>query len=283
VRSSGVGLDEEERAALRGWARWIEDEWIEYAGTVAIEQGAEHWNSLAAGVEGPFTIDRLRRWAHTARRSRWPLLREVVAESIRPVLEPTELDHIPLPSDLSRLFELLCLVRIARRVAPPPRELCWVNKESTDNIVQLEGVTCHYQQALNRTAVLATTDYAGALASAVDAFDVGIPKFVDLAFDFDEPRAGFDGIIVEAKSGSQVYRDTVAQLRTYRAARPRRPGSRYLVWGVIEGPEPLETTRDHLARALASANLAEDMWLFSNADAIGVVLSAVLGDLGIVS
>jgi hypothetical protein len=125
-----------------------------------------------------------------------------VAESIRPILETTELDRIPLPSARSSLFELVCLVRIARYLAPLPAELRWINKESTDNTVRLEGVTCHYQQALDRTAILAKAEYAGAIAKAVDAFDVGIPKFVDLAFEFDEPRAGFVGLIVEAKSGN---------------------------------------------------------------------------------
>lgn len=277
VRSSGVGLDEAEQDALRGWARWIGNEWVEYTRAVPNEQRVE-WGSFAAEVEGPFTDDRLRRWAHTARRSRWPLLREVVAESIRPVLEPTELDRVPLPSDPSQLFELLCLVRIAQCVAPPPRELRWINNESTNNIVRLEGVTCYYHQALNRETVLASPDYAGSLAAAIDVFHVGIPKIVDLAFDFDEPRAGFDGLIVEAKSGTQLYRHAVAQLRTYRAARPRRPGSRYLLWGVIEGPDDAELTRDQVTRALAATDDGDDVWLFSSADAIGVVLSVVFGD-----
>ena len=276
LSSSGVGLNEQERAALRGWARWIGDEWSAYTRVVATEQHVR-WGSLADDRDGPVTVERLRRWAHTARRSRWPFLREVVADSIRPVLEPTELDRIPLPSDRSHLFELLCLVRIARSVAPPPRELRWLDKESSDNIVRLTGVTCHYQQSLKRDVVLATPDYAGALAKAIDAFDVGIPQYVDLAFDFDEPRAGFNGLIVEAKSGNQQYRHAVAQLRTYRAARPRPPGSRYLVWGIVEGPEDQEVASDQLARALASSDDAEDLWLFSSADDVGRVMRAVLG------
>ena len=168
-------------------------------------------------------------------------------------------------------------MRIARFVAPPPRELRWLDREGTDNIVRLTCVTCHYQQSLKREVVLATPDYAGALAKAIEAFEVGIPQYVDLAFDFDEPRAGFNGLIVEAKSGNQPYRHAVAQLRTYRAARPRPPGSRYLVWAIVEGPEHPEATRDHLPRALASSDDAEDLWLFSSADDVGLVLKAVLG------
>ena len=275
LSSSGVGLNEVERAALRGWARWIGDEWSEYTRVVATEQHLRWGSSLAADGDEPVTVDRLKRWAHTARRSRWPFLREVVADSIRPVLEPTELDRIPLPSDRSRLFELLCLVRIARRVAPPPRELRWIDKES-GNVVRLTGVTCHYQQALKREVVLATSDYAGALAKAIEAFEVGLPQYVDLAFDFDKPRGGFNGLIVEAKSGNQPYRYAVAQLRTYRAARPRQPGSRYLVWGIVEASQHPEATRNQLARALASSDDAEDLWVFSGAGDIDLVLDTVV-------
>jgi len=118
-------------------------------------------------------------------------------------------------------------VRIAKCLAPRPRDLRWIDKESADNtirLLRLPGVTCRYQQALDRQTVLATPDYAGALAKAVDVFGGGIPQFVDLAFDFDEPRAGFDGLIVEAKSGVQPYRHAVAQLRTYeKRVRARHP------------------------------------------------------------
>ena len=43
-------------------------------------------------------------------------------------------------------------------------------------------------------------------------------------------------------------------------------------WGVIEKSEPLDVTRDHVARALAATDDAEDVWLFSSADAIETVL-----------
>jgi hypothetical protein len=278
VRSSGIGLSDEERAALRGWVGWIRNEWAGYATSVDIEHDLE-WGSLATDIESPFTDERLRRWAHTARQSRWPLLRNVVAESLRPVLEPEELDRIPLPPDRAKLFELVCLVRIARCLAPPPRELRWLNRDTTSNVLRLQGTICHYQQGLDRKSVLATRDYAGPLAKAVDAFGLRIPEYVDLAFDFDASRFGFDGLIVEVKSGSQQYDATVAQLRTYRAARPRRSGSRYLIWGIVERPDAPEAIEDQLARVVSKAADEEDLWVFSGADDIGVVLRAVFGDL----
>lgn len=106
---------------------------------------------------------------------------------------------------------------------------------------------------------------------------MGTPEFVDLAFDFETRRAGFDGIIVEAKSGDQRFKDTVAQLRTYRAARPRAPGGRYLIWGIVENPDQLGATFEDFRREFVAANKAADVWVFSSADAIPIVLSAAFG------
>ena len=91
------------------------------------------------------------------------------------------------------------------------------------------------------------------------------------------PRAGFDGLIVEAKSGSQQYGQAVAQLRTYRSARQRRPGSRYLLLGIVERPNDPELTHDELAGFIAAGPSAEDLWLFSGADGIERTLMAVFG------
>jgi hypothetical protein len=275
VRSSGIGLDEDEMAALRGWARWISNEWLEYGHNVGVE-GHLDWRGFPLDEASFVTPDRLRRWAHTARRSRWPLLRGVVAESLRPVLEPEELDRIPLPSERDVLFELLCLIRIAKCVSPAPKELRWLNAETADNTIRLDGTTCFYQQSLDRDAVLSTREYAGSLASAVQTFDVSIPKRVDLAFDFDTTRCGFDGVIVEAKSGTQGYDKTIPQLRTYRAARSRRDGSRYIVWGIVEDPGACDATCELVAALMKDIPEGDDLWLFSSANAIPVVLTAVL-------
>jgi hypothetical protein len=134
---------------------------------------------------------------------------------------------------------------------------------------------CHYQQSLTLGSVLTAPDYSGALARAVLALGVGVPGFVDVAFDFDRRMGGFDGIIVEAKSGSQQYRDTVAQLRTYRGARPRRTGGRYLVWGVVQSPTGSDATADHISRLVAAATPEEDVWIFSGADSVGLVLNTL--------
>jgi hypothetical protein len=276
VRSSGIGLDEEEQAALWGWMRWIAKEWYEYTHGVAI-QSCPQWPDFAIDEQNPSTPEQLRRWAHVSRRSRWPLLHGVVAESLRPFLEPEELDRIPLPADRAKLFELLCLVRVARCVAPSPRKLRWLNADNDDNTIKLDGVRVFYQQSLHREVVLATGEYAGSLAHAVEFFGVGIPRFIDLAFDFETSRANFDGLIIEAKSGAQQYEHTVAQLRTYRLARFRRLGSRYLIWGIVEKPDRPDATFAEFHSMFAAADKTDDVWVFSSADAIPTVLSAILG------
>lgn len=266
VRSSSIGLDENERAALSGWIGWVKEQWAQYAEYLGRDCDIE-WPAFAAGMEPPFPLER---WAHIAKRSRWPLLHGVVAESILPFLEPDELDRIPLPSKEPTLFELLCLVRVARCLAPLPRELRWLSKE-TDNEIKLDGVRIWYQESLDREAVLNTYNEAG-LALAVEEFGVGTPKVVDLAFDFDPARSGFKGIIIEAKSGTQEYKHTVPQLRTYQAARPRAPGGRYIVWGIVkEGADPIPSK---LYDWFASADQNSDIWVFSSADAIPTVLAA---------
>lgn len=74
-------------------------------------------------------------------------------------LEPEDLNRIPLPSDRAKLFELLCLVRIAKALAPVPLELRWLQDLDTYNTVYLDGMTCRYQEPLPREGVLATHDY----------------------------------------------------------------------------------------------------------------------------
>jgi hypothetical protein len=143
VHSSGVGLSEEEYAAVSGWIRWIKREWRKY------KNGGDsattfNWSHADDDPNEVFGLDQLRRWAQTARRSRWPLLHCIVAESIRPLFEPQELDSIPLPAAESTLFELLCLVRVARGAAPLPHQISWLTPGNNNNSIKLEGLQVHY-------------------------------------------------------------------------------------------------------------------------------------------
>ena len=60
------------------------------------------------------------------------------------------------------------------------------------------------------------------------------PRRFDALVTFDKPRAGFHGILLEAKSGAQSFADTVHQLKAYRAALKEQLPGPLLVWGVVE-------------------------------------------------
>jgi hypothetical protein len=86
-RASRTGLDPAEERALRGWMEWVSAHWAAYVKAVGVPEGAPQslsWSSTDkdAGAGRP-DLSRLRRWAHTAKRSRWPLLR---TSSVYPVL-----------------------------------------------------------------------------------------------------------------------------------------------------------------------------------------------------
>lgn len=281
VRSSGVGLGEDEHAALHGWLRWIAAEMTAYEkcnGLANLVEAADALRTVASPVgEGASTMQQLRRWAHIARRSRWPLLRDVVAESLRPALEPDSLDHLPLPQDPATLFELLCLVRIAHWLLPHPQDLRWLDRERADNELRLGDATCFYQQAVNIAHEGVASAFCPGLAEALPVFGFGLVGRIDLAFDFQPPLNGFDGIIVETKSGNQGPKETVGQLVLYRNLRPRRKASRYMLWGIVErAPNcPIgDRQREWLRRA--SEHAEGDLWAFSDAESIDVVLSAAL-------
>jgi hypothetical protein len=273
VRGSVTGLDEVERAALAGWFSWIQSECARHAQALGL---AFDGVGPSTDLPAPVPPERLRKWALVTRRSRWPLLRGVVAESLRPYFEDEELDHLPLPSDPTKLFELLCLVRIARHFVPRPMAIRWLDAAGASNTARFDHLSCRYQEPLERERVLGTADYAGGLSEAVRAFGVRVPRFIDLVVDFDSPLGGFDGVIVEAKSGTQEYDATVAQLRTYRNARPRHAGTRYLLWGIVKeaaGPEPANAVR----QVIDAARGCEDVWVFSTADDVPKVLDAIFG------
>lgn len=275
VRSSGIGLDENEYQALAGCLGWIRHEWKQYAEYLDKQSDIE-WPDFARTAEPPFP---LQRWAHVAKRSRWPLLRGIVAESLLPFIQDDKLNLVPLPLEREHLFELLCLVRVARCVAPPPRDIRWLFRKTdneagneTANQIKLEGVRICYQEKLDPKAVRETYKEAG-LKCALEKFNVGVHDRTDIAFEFDQPRADFDGIIIEAKSGEQGYKRAVDQLRVYQAARPRkRGGSRYLIWGIIEKEN--DESPNRLEEWFAKVDKERDVWVFSSAHDIPKVLTA---------
>lgn len=272
-RASRAGLHGDEREALMGWLKWVVSGSQDYPAAVEMI-GLDSLATAAPSFDGYVDGRRLRRWAHTAKRSRWPLLRNVVAESLRCVLEPQELDRIPLPSDHARLFELLCLVRILEAIGDTATHVRWVDKEAGENSVLTGSTTCSLQVSLPREEVLATSVFDHGLRIAMDRHKVRAPKYVDLWVEFDQPRGGFAAILVEAKSGGQSPDSALLQLLAYRSVLRSRIHGRLLVWGIVE--RDLADTE----AALSSSNLSqtdpsEDLWAFSSADQIPLVMHSL--------
>jgi hypothetical protein len=284
LKSSGLGIGEMERDAVIGWASWLCAEWVAYGKSVRLPV-VQGWELLAAwsahltgSSHAPPSREALTRWAHLARRSRWPLLRNVVAETLRPALEPQDLDSLPLPRDRAALFELLCLVRLVRALVPRPRAIRWFDSES-GNTAFVDGLTLHYQGSLDRDRVLACSEFPPALRESMRICGVPLPLRPDGRITFDTPRGGFGGLIIEAKSGSQNLRSPLLQMKVYRASIVRRtPDERYLVWGIVEQLKraPLGDNEIEALRQVTERNADEDGWIFSGADEVAAIAPVLL-------
>jgi hypothetical protein len=278
VCSSGVGLGHDEHSALVGWQEWILAEWRAYCDRFDLDPLEQDLSVVGADSEPrEASLEQLHRWAHLARRSRWPFLRDVVAESIRTAIEPDDVDRIPLPVERSTLFEMLCLVRLLKALAPGAEEMRWLDHELNNNTLTAPGMECNYHWHLDADRVLACTELSGGLAEATRQFGLRVPQFVDIAIHFKEPRGGFDGIIVEAKSGSQSFWDAMPQLKVYRAAFPRRRRARYVLWGIIEQSDRKQSLQDDLSwLRKQSQDNSDDLWVFSGAEHIAPIANALI-------
>jgi hypothetical protein len=84
-------------------------------------------------------------------------------------------------------------------------------------------------------------------------------------------------LIIETKSGGCAYGDTVAQLSAYQRAIERRSSNeRCLIWGVTEQGTPLTSVQMDWLRTQRERGYG-DVWAFSSADDIALVLSVMVG------
>lgn len=272
TRASQAGLTVEERAALLGWGTWLAGEWLSHAGmfspeTVGLADTLPQLQDAAQSAN-------LQRWAHVARRSRWPFLRLVVAESLRVYLEPQELDQLPLPQDRATLFELVCLKRVACLLAddaPAMTGVQWLTPDAS-NRIQVGSVKCQYQRAFGQLSVLQRA-YPADLAEAIRLFGLSVHERADLVFSLREPRNGFTCVLVEAKSGKQSAADSIEQLRVYRETIRPSVAGRMLIWGVTEKRDVVVAVEEAITQQLEGGSA--DVWAFSTADEIEQVLEAI--------
>ncbi len=271
TRASQAGLTAEERAALLGWGTWLAGEWRLHAGTFSPDTvgGADALPRLQELTQSV----NLQRCAHVARRSRWPFLRLVVAESLRVYLEPQELDQLPLPQDRATLFELVCLKRIACALADDPPAMTgvqWLTPDAS-NRIRVGSVTGQYQKTFGKNEVL-ERGYPADLAEAIRLFGLSVHERADLTFSLPEPCNGFTCILVEAKSGDEPPSAAVEQLRVYRETIRPSVAGRMLIWGITEKRNTVATIEQAISKQLRNGN--GDVWAFSTADEVELVLKA---------
>ena len=280
VRASSSGLTDLEREALHGWRRYTAGLWRGYTAELGVPAGAPERLPWQTDDEPePVRLRQLHRWALAARRSRWPLLREVVAETFRAAVEPERIDRLPLPSGRESVFELLCVVRLLDALHGPSGQIRLLGDGENLAGIRLPGMTCLYQGWLGGER-LSDEELGAPCVSALERHGVVLPRRFDALVTFDKSRAGLNGILLEAKSGAQSFADTVHQLKAYRSAlRESLPGP-LLVWGVVEGGGDRTKAFDRYAieEAVKSREEGDDFWLFTSE----VEIREALGATGIV-
>jgi hypothetical protein len=281
-RTTHVGISEAEREALIGWQRWISRRWSDYVQHLGHPAGSPSELPWPVGAEADFRMRQLQRWAHAARRSRWPLLRNIVAESLRAAFEPQYVQQLPLPADDAKLFEIVCVVRVLTALEPSPASIRWLDLEAGQNTIRTRAIACRYQLTLERRQVLESGEFAPALARALERYAIQVPTRMDAIIDLSPPQR-FEHLILEMKSGDQSYDKAVYQLKCYRAALGESPRCRLVLWGIIED-DTAATSDPRLIASIAeeALNGTDDVWVFSPANHIGVVVGALaLGDAGV--
>jgi hypothetical protein len=277
VRASSSGLTDLEREALHGWRRYTADLWRGYTAELGVPAGAPETLPWQPEEEPePVSPRQLHRWAQAARRSRWPLLREVVAETFRAAVEPESIDRLPLPSGRESVFELLCVVRLLDALHGPGGQIRLLGDGEDLAGIRLPGLTCRYQGWLGGER-LSDEELGAPCVCALERHGVVLPRRFDALVTFEKPRAGFHGILLEAKSGAQSFADTVHQLKAYRAALKEQLPGPLLVWGVVEGggdrTKPFD--RAALRDAALTRREGDDFWLFTSEDEIRDALEAL--------
>jgi hypothetical protein len=112
------------------------------------------------------------------------------------VLEASEVDRVQLPAVRHALFELLCLVRIARRLARPRPGIRWLDAREGENTIEWDDLLFRYQRKVHKDVVVSDPEFSGSLGRALEVFRVDLPSRADLSFEFRPARGGFVGMLV---------------------------------------------------------------------------------------
>lgn len=278
-RTSKIGLSEEEKTALFGWMKWISELWANYL--YALNLDYKPAELFKVYIDSSYDLIEVKsrnliKWASTAKRSRWPLMRNVVAESMRCAFEPVYINKLPLPETRSEIFELLCMVRILKAINSKPAVISWVDTKAGNNECCIPGAVYHYQYSFKP---LHSSEFSYELSDAVEQQKVKIPKFADGYLKFDTRFNGFSGVLVEAKSGqNRETGETIYQLKSLLAAiRKEMNGERFLILGIVENSDKdnnLKEYTEFLSNKYAHSE--NDVWCFLKADEIEAFIKTLL-------
>lgn len=285
--TSGVGLRDDERTALLGWAGWLLSLWVAWCKRVELpasqcsqSEVLVAWLGSQAGqVQRQPDDTMLTRWAFVARRSRWPLLREVVAPTLWAALHPEqEVDRVPLPGTRDVLFQLYAAVCVARVLRPSPRALRWLHRAeeaSPGGRIDDGDLSLEYEVWLPEASVARAPLFPPAAIAGLSRHGVAIPRRVDVLLSLRDPTSRFQAILIEVKSGLRSPDECIFQLLAYRQALAERYPGRVLVWGMGESIawRCREEMLDGLAHAAAGA---DDVWVFSTPEEAGRILGALM-------
>ncbi len=282
VRGSQIGLGDGEREALLGWLGLVLQNWATFARDWRItpehpvQEALHTLSALTAGR--PALPPRSAQWVRVATRSRWPLLRELVAQSLRALDEPRAHIALPLPEADDRLFELLVLIRVAEALGADWSHIRWFTQASLgaagDRHVRFNGFSVVWEHHFTRRAVL-DASLEPALAEAVEVWQLRVHHKVDLLFDLHSVEASpFRRIVVEVKSGQEDAFKGLWQLRAYGLTLVEaHPCERVLAICVAEKAPPLTPSqRSHVAAQAQGS--AQVVWAFCGPDEVGLTLRA---------
>jgi hypothetical protein len=277
-RTSAMGLSEQEKAVVRIWQSWIAHRWYNYTKAFGIPTGARAKLPWPCDPAWSWQEQGLRRAAQTARRSRWPLLRNLIAESLRSMIEPDHISKLVLPQEHSQLFEIVCLVRTLRAMYPEDSMVRWLNRYETQtadqvgNRIVFPQLQVTYQKWFAKKDIFQDGNLSAQLFDGVKRHEVELPRQADIVVQFAQQNREFNGILMEVKSGQQSYKDCVFQLQSYAQALPRNRHGKWLIWGIVEFAQPVT---EHQLESLSKEIRCfpdRDLWVFSAASDIQRIL-----------
>jgi hypothetical protein len=280
TKLGGSTPSRDELRCIIAWSGWINKLWNNYCHLLKLPYQRDPICNLPTNL--PINSDiksNILKMAAIASRSRWPIFRNVITPSFKVLLGEDRLNSVPLPNNYDTLFELLTLVRVLKALYRNPKYIQWLDNFSSSNQGSIPGIKFYFQPTLDVRSGMAEGDFPAGLSTALrQQCAIGLPRRLDAAILFDESINGYDGIIIEAKSGERKFRSCIFQLASYRSAIRSIRSGKFVLLGITEyskDPFLIDELVDHIKNAPST----EDLWLFLPAESIDTVMNLVFKPL----